>query len=80
LDYCNVTVSAPAAKLTASPLLIALLTVSAAQIHTLPADAASTSPQCVTVPHPAVGVAKLIALLLLVVPPVPVLAVVLPAL
>jgi hypothetical protein len=57
-----------------------LLVVSAMQINMFPAVDASLSPTCVTKPHPAEGVAKVTAALFDVVPPVPELAVVLPAL
>lgn len=68
-----------AGKLTASPLLIVLLVVNVVQIHELPALEASIHSTLVTVPQPADGVGKLMAPLLLVVPPVPELAVVLAA-
>lgn len=71
--------SAPLAKLTESPELIVLLEVSAAHIQRFPDELASYRPQCVTVPHPADGVVKLIAELFEVTPPVPLEAEVLPA-
>lgn len=63
----------------ASPLLMVLLTASAVYIHKLPPDDASIQPTQVTTPQLAVGAGKVMAALLLVVPPVPELAVVEPA-
>jgi hypothetical protein len=60
-------------KLTVSPELIVFETVSAVHTSKLPPLTASINPICVTVPQPAEGVAKEMATLLLVVPPVPVL-------
>lgn len=62
----------------ASPLLIVLLVVSAARNSKFPAVEASYTHHSVVVPQFAVGHGNVIAALLLVVPPVPELADVLP--
>ena len=63
----------------ASPEFTDFGVVSAWQIHRFPDVLASQIPKCVTDPQLAVGAGKVIAALLLVCPPVPLDAVVLPA-
>jgi hypothetical protein len=77
-----VTVSAPALNVGAgSPLLIVFDVVSAWQIQMFPAVEASARKKCVTVPQLAVAVDPIVIVLLFEVwPPVPLDAVVLPAL
>ena len=72
---------APIAKLgAASPLLTVFGVVSAWQNHVVPAVDADTNRKCDTEPQFAVGTGNVMTALLLVWPPVPVDAVVLPAL
>lgn len=79
--HWNVTVRAPIAKLGAeSPEFIVLLAVSDWHTHMFPAVDASSNAKCVIVPQFPVGAGNVIAALFEVWPPVPLDAVVLPAL